>query len=294
MHYLLLIISITITLTYNLVRNTFSKHYAKNGRDFQLFNLACSAISAFTVLLVAFFTRAALPSWYTLLLGVVFGIITALSALFNMRALERGPASYTTLIVTSSMMIPALSGWLLFDETVSIVKLVGMALMIVSVLMSVTSTPNERSASVSWLVMCLLAMLFTGLVGILQKIHQSSSHSNELMYFLAVAFIVSTIYSGTALLIPGAKPEHCSISLSPRKWVCWMALVCGIFIALANIINLYLSGVMESIIFFPTANGSNLLLMLLVSVVFLKERLGLLKWLGFAVGCAAIALLCFG
>ena len=114
------------------------------------------------------------------------------------------------------------------------------------------------------------------------------------MYFLVVAFAVSAVYSAVALPVCRAKHEQCSITLSPRKAICWMALASGVTIAFANVINLYLSGVMESIVFFPTVNGANLLLMLLVSVLFLKERLSARKWLGFAVGCGAIALLCFG
>ena len=73
-----------------------------------------------------------------------------------------------------------------------------------------------------------------------------------------------------------------------------MSLASGVAIAAANVINLYLSGVMPSIVFFPTVNGANLLLMLLISTVFLKEHLSRAKWIGIAVGCAAIALLCIG
>ena len=294
MEWFLLVVSIAITLAYNLIRNSFSKHSAKSGMDFQVFNLACSTVSALVLAAAALITEAPAPSWYTLLLGLVFGVVTALAALFSMRALERGPASYTTLIVTSSMMIPALSGWMFFNEPLGWVKLAGMVLMLLSVLLSVGKDGGERRASLKWLIMCLLAMLFTGLVGVLQKVHQSSAHSGELMYFLVVAFAVSAVYSAVALPVCRAKHEQCSITLSPRKAICWMALASGVTIAFANVINLYLSGVMESIVFFPTVNGANLLLMLLVSVLFLKERLSARKWLGFAVGCGAIALLCFG
>ena len=278
MDWLLLLISVAVTLTYNLIRNTFSKQHAKSGMDFQLFNLVCSIVSMLTVLLTAGITGAAAPSLYTLLFGVVFGVITALNVLFGMQALERGPASYTTLLITASMMIPALSGWVLFDEPFSWIKLAGMGLVLISVLLSVTRDSGERRASLRWLAVCLLAMLFTGLIGVLQKVHQSSSHSGERMYFLVVAFAVSTVYSGAALLIGKARSGHCRISLSPRGAVCWMALVSG----------------RSSIVFFPTVNGANLLLMLLALVVFFHERLDRLQWLGIAVGSAGIALLCFG
>lgn len=114
------------------------------------------------------------------------------------------------------------------------------------------------------------------------------------MYFLVTAFAVSTVYSAAALVFYKMRGQTPQISYSPRRPVVYMSLASGVAIAAANVINLYLSGVMPSIVFFPTVNGANLLLMLLISTVFLKERLSRAKWIGIAVGCAAIALLCIG
>ncbi|MBS6475255.1 MAG: EamA family transporter [Clostridiales bacterium] len=295
MNYFLLAVSIIASLMYNLVRNAFSKRHMHTQADLQLFNLACSAVSALVLFAAALLSNAAPPSVYTLLLGLVFGIFTALAALFNMQALSCGPVSYTTLIVTSSMMIPALSGWALYGETVGPLKFIGIALMLVSVFLSIFRTDGtEKKASAKWLTVSLLAMLFTGFIGITQKLHQSSFHSEELMYFLVIAFFVSALYSVAAVLFYRKKQTRCTFSLSPRKTVFWMAVGSGVAIALANVINLYLSGVMESIVFFPTVNGANLLLLLLASVIFLHEKLSRLRWCGIIIGCAAIALLCVG
>lgn len=295
MDYFLLAFSIIITLAYNLLRNSFSKRYVQNQADFQLFNLACSIVSVVVLLAMAFLSNAAPPSLYTLLLGLVFGIFTALAALFNMQALSCGPVSYTTLIVTSSMIIPALSGWALYGETVGPLKFVGIALMLISVFLSICRTDGtEKKASAKWLTVSLLAMLFTGFIGITQKLHQSSLHNGELMYFLVIAFVVSTLYSAAAVLFYRKKQTCCTLSLSPRKTVLWMAVGSGVAIALSNVINLYLCGVIESIVLFPTFNGAYLLLLILTSVIFLHEKLSRLRWCGIVIGCAAIALLCIG
>lgn len=252
MNYFLLAVSIIVTLVYNLVRNAFSKRHMQTQADLQLFNLACSAVSALVLLAVALLSNAAPPSGYTLLLGLVFGILTALAALFNIQALGCGPVSYTTLIVTSSMMIPALSGWVLYGETVSPLKFVGIALMLLSVFLSIFRTDEtEKKASVKWLIMSLLTMLFTSFIGIVQKVHQSSLHSEELMYFLVIAFFVSALYSAAAVLFYRKKKIHSALSFSPRKTVFWMSVGSGVAIAAANVINLYLCGVMESIDAFP-------------------------------------------
>lgn len=294
LNYILLAFSVAITLTYGLIRNALSKNHVKNKSDYQVFNAVSSAISALVLIVIAFITKAALPSVYTLLLGVIFGILTALASIFNMRALEVGPLSYTTLICTSSMIIPALSGLVLFGESVGPLKYAGIALMLISVFLSVFQTDGgERKTSFLWLALSLLAMLFSGLIGVMQKIHQSSPHKDELLSFLIVAFIISAVYSiGAALYYDRAKKLRCTLNFTPRGPLVWMALVSGTFIALANQINLYLSGVMDSIVFFPVVNGAGLLLSIIASVVFLHERLTKSRWVGIVIGCAAVALLC--
>ena len=114
------------------------------------------------------------------------------------------------------------------------------------------------------------------------------------MYFLVIAFVVSTLYSAAAVLFYRKKQTCCTLSLSPRKTVLWMAVGSGVAIALSNVINLYLCGVIESIVLFPTFNGAHLLLLILTSVIFLHEKLSRLRWCGIVIGCAAIALLCIG
>ena len=60
----------------------------------------------------------------------------------------------------------------------------------------------------------------------------------------------------------------------------------------ANKLNLYLSGVMESAVFFPIVNGGSLLLAVLAALLLYRETLPGRKWAGLAVGIAGIFLLC--
>ena len=83
-----------------------------------------------------------------------------------------------------------------------------------------------------------------------------------------------------------------SISFSFKSTTFIMAVVSGIFIALANQINLYLSGVMSSAIFFPVVNGGGLILTTIVAIAFFKEKLSKKQWVGLIIGVIAILLLC--
>ena len=81
-----------------------------------------------------------------------------------------------------------------------------------------------------------------------------------------------------------------------RKTAVWVLVVLfaagGIGIALNNLINLYLSGVVASAVFFPIVNGGGLVLITVASVLFFREKLTPRQWLGLASGLAATLLLC--
>ena len=53
-----------------------------------------------------------------------------------------------------------------------------------------------------------------------------------------------------------------------------------------------LSGEMDSAVFFPLVNGSNLILTTLVSVLLFKEKFKKLQWVGLIAGIVAVIMLC--
>lgn len=287
LEYILLTISIAACLTATLQKNSFSKNRAKNGADMHLFNLVSSVVCAVMFLIIALASGVGVSA-YTAILGCAFGVVSAISAYCGLNAYKKGPASYTNLLIMSSMVIPALSGALFFNESIGVGKIIGVVLVLVAIGLSVCNKADKK-ASFSWLVVTLLAALFTGLIGVMQKIHQSSPSKHELMWFLCIAFAISAASSIVCLCLNKGLSR---ITVKTDGRLLLFMLGCGIAVLLNNAINLYLSGVMDSIIFYPTVNGANILLLLIASLVFLKEKIRPLQWVGIAAGFAAIILLC--
>lgn len=293
MNYILLCLTIIATPSYYIIRNYLSKKCVRNKSDFYYLNTIFSIVSTIALVIVAAVTKASLPSAYTVVMGLLFGVLTALVTIFNMYALECGPMSYTSLIMTAAMIFPALSGYFFFSESLGTFKITGMIIMLFSLFLSVyNKNGNEKKANKKWFVFSILTMICNGSIGIMQKIHQSSVHRGELLYFLIIAFVFSAVYSFICLLF---FEKNKKFTAKPHKIfspVFWLTVLSGFLIAVSNLINLYLSGVMNSIIFFPILNGANLFILIFASSVLFKEKLSLTKWIGIIIGCAAIALLC--
>lgn len=113
------------------------------------------------------------------MLGVVFGVATMIFAILQAKAVKIGPFGYTTVIVNLSTALTALSGAIFWHEKLSAFKIAGIVLMIGSFALAVDTGNNDgKKASIKWFILCLFALSASALIGILQKIHQTSDHNS--------------------------------------------------------------------------------------------------------------------
>ena len=293
---LLLGISLVAALGSNVVKKLYT------GREKSLFGnflyAAVGGLVSATVLLIwGGFGEASL---FTVLLGTLFGAIISLQSVVLLAALNHGPMAYTTVIVSFSTLITALSGALFFGESLSPSKIVGIVLMLASFTMANGSGGNGgKRASVRWLLLCIVSFLSTGAIGIMQKVHQTSVYHAELNAFLILAFAVSTLLSGViaaVLYLRSAKKtsESVSVSKGARLILPALMVISGICTGANHKLNLYLSGVIDSAIFFPVVNGGGLVLTTLAALVVFRERLSVGQWIGIGLGIASVVCLCVG
>jgi drug/metabolite transporter (DMT)-like permease len=136
-----------------------------------------------------------------------------------------------------------------------------------------------------WLIFCLLAFIFQGSIGVLQKIHQSSVHKDETGAFLFVAFICSLLYSHIR-----AKKNFKELNFTKKHLA--FALICGICTFGMNFLNLRLSGLLPSQLFFPIVNGSAIILSSVMSVLLFKEKLTKKQIIGLCGGILSLIAIC--
>lgn len=290
-------ILLTVSLVAALGGSIFKKLYT--NRDSRLSgSFAYTAVGCLVAAAVLFawggFGKASL---FTVLLGVLFGAVTALQGVTNMAALQVGPLSYTTVIISFSTLISALSGVLFFGESIGLWQIIGMALMLASFALANGGENGGKRANLRWLLLCVVAFLATGAIGVMQKIHQSSAFKEELNAFLVIAFAVSALLSGVVALLLHKKESGREENRNDRggmMLLIFLMFISGVCIAVNNKLNLYLSGVIDSVIFFPVVNGGGLVLTTLASLLIFKERLHGKQWIGILLGIASVLCLCVG
>ncbi len=274
-----LILSISSVVLQNGIFNSVCKKHLKTKDDIYKFNIFVYAVC---ILIFGILTLNGSLSLYTVLLGVLFGVVTALSNLYKMLALSKGPMHITLLITTSSMIIPTLSG-VFFGEKFSLFKLLLVLILIYFIYLSIGKS-KEGKINKSWGIYCLLTFILMGSIGIIQKIHQTSSHKSEISGFLFVSFFISLIISG--LRVKDRKNYKDKKNLIP------LAMICGVCTFTMNFLNLKLSGLLPSQLFFPLINGSAIVLSSVMSAVLFKERLSKRQTVGLIGGILSLIGIC--
>ena len=287
-----LVLSMAAALAVNVCKKYFTSTLSGGISGSLVFNAVSGLTAALILLLWGGFGT---PSGYTVCLGVIFGAITTLQGIANLSALQCGPMSYTMVISSFSTLISALSGVAFFGETLGWAQIVGMLLMLVSFVFAVKTDAKEKKANAKWLLLCLITFISTGGIGVMQKIHQSSEHREELNAFLVIAFLVSAVLCGIFTLLWKVR-EMKTDRKNTRAAHPWLPLaimlISGAGVAVNNKFNLYLSGVMDSAVFFPIVNGGGLVLATLAALLLFRERLTKRQWMGVAFGIASVIFLC--
>ena len=236
------------------------------------------------------------PSLFTVLLAILFGTVTALQGIAMLAAMRLGPVSYTMMFSSFSTVITALSGALFFHEQLTLLKGVGIALMLVSFTFAGENGTEKKKGSFTWLMLCIGVFLGTGGIGLMQKIHQTSPYKAELDVFLVLAFIVTSIVSLTVAAFTKKTSEGGGLfsGMDKRALIFLLTVTVGggICVAINNKLNLFLSGVMDTSVFFPIANGGAVVLSTIAAFFLFKERLSKKRLIGLCIGILSVVLLC--
>ena len=285
--YLLLTASVAVNVTGNSINNRFAKRDGETTADKFAYNLLASAAA---LAVVAIFGGSLRLSLTTFLLGMLFGVCNGCSFICRTFALAEGPMSLTLLIGSCGMLIPTVAGTIFWQEPISPLQIFGIALMLyaLSLIMNVGTKPREGRLSFRWILFSAGSFLCTGFISVMQKVQQSSAYPDERGGFLLTSFAVALAINGLMLLASGRKAAKHPSRQSAG------GLLTGCCTGANHILNLYLSGVIPAVIFFPLVNGGGILLSALVGRLLFGEICSKRQYLGFVLGLAAILCISLG
>lgn len=305
MEYLLLVLTVGLGALKSIMTK-LAKTKNTNLRDTTKINLisfSCALVVIFLLGIQDLGSPFSVPIW----LALFYAVCTLASQLCLMKAVELGPVSISSLFYSCGFIIPTIWGNVFYQEGIHALHIVGIVLIVASFILSSQFKRGKR-ISIGWVFAALGGTLFSGLVGVIQKLFTNNYSAFSLNYFLYVAFafiiainlllfLVAQIIDRRKKTVQGPAPEE-EITEEGEKTktgrLILFTIFLGCIIGLVNKINTYLSGVFPSIIVFPIINGGAILLSAVLSKFIFKEKLKAIQWVGIMVGILGIVLLALG
>ena len=222
MLYLLLPFLSFIASVKALIQGRFGRRYGKNSQDAVMYNCVMFAATALIFFILYLFSGEGLPGAPTVYLAVIVGACSVAFQFFYTKALGRGSVSLTALINGFYLIFPTTLGALAYGEAIAPVQMVGAALFVATMLLTVTPEQGRRNDG-KWLAMALACMAASGTVNALQKVHQHTAAHAEYMSFIVVSNIAAFVFSLLIYWIHRARAEPRRLR---RMWLrrsCWSA-----------------------------------------------------------------------
>ena len=283
-YYLLLLLSIVLAVCKSSLYNAYAKKEPTLGATF-FFN----AVSYGTAAMVAWIGMAIsgeTPSATTVLCAFFYAAVVVSLQTISITAMRVGAMSATSICIMYGMIIPSVAGPIFWKESIGFLQIAGILLMIASLWFIKEKMQAQQKTAKKWTVLAALAFVLSGMAGVMEKIHQSTKAAEERLSFVFVACAFMLLFSLAARLTVRKKTEKGS-----ARTALLLAACSGLVIGLYSTVNLILSGGLDSMIYYPIANGGAMLLTVLVSSLVFREKYDLPKSIGTVIGILGIVCL---
>ena len=263
----LLILSILLSSGRNLLSKSISSHAFGQKSFFLLQGIIffCGAIILFIIDPRALFSVSSI----TIIYSLIYALLLLSAQWCYTAALKSGQVSICATVYSLGFILPTLCGMILWNESLSVTKIIGIILVIPTIIFSSmrSSENTKKSRELNFIFPLAIAMLSSGGLGIMQKLQQRSQAASEREAFVLIAFLISASVS----FICGAVCKSNNEKLSPQKLVC--ASFAGICFGACNLLNTLLAGLLDGTVLFPSLNIGSILVSVLLSITIFEEHI---------------------
>jgi drug/metabolite transporter (DMT)-like permease len=263
----------------------YSDHYPGDpDMASPVFTIVSGLVVVFSALAVTGFRFAA--DWQTILLGLFNGVALVVYNNSIIKASQRGPYSVMMVFqISGAIIIPILVAAVAFDDQISVVQIVCIAVVLLSVYLIGKKDGEAKPRKGFWLASLLLG-ISNGIYGSILDVQQRITGPEQKEELVAVTFAVAVAIS-TVILASRQKKNFFGVMKQTKISLVYL-LACSVIVAAGLFFLTSLISMMDLAILYTFDTSGVLVLSVLCSCVFLKEKISWKNALGCATMCLAL------
>ena len=282
MNFLIILLLCTLATSKVTLQSRFGKKTLTTDSDNVLFNAVIFFTAA--ILFCADIPRASVQTW---IYASIFAVLTVVFQLSYTKALALGNVSLTVMAVNLSMLFPSLVSVIFFDESLTLMRITGIALTVISFTLTVDLKTKEK-LSHSWFIFTAAAALANGGIGITQKFFGASEFADEKKAFVACSYSIAFLIAFTLCFLMRSQ-KKASSGIKAVTFI--FAVSVGIILALFQWLNTYAISIMDGSFLFPVYSGGSIILSTLIGILFFKDKLTGKQKISITIGIIAVIIM---
>ena len=211
---------------------------------------------------------------YSSILAIVMTIFAIVYIIISFKILAEGKTAYYTLFrMTGAMLVPYEWGIFVLNEEVSLLRILGMILIIASIFLI---NAGKNKLSVKNTVMCISVFFLAGFVSVISKQHAISEQAISPVGYVIITSLVKVILCGVLLVLMKEKRGYHNEkhTVKHSSSLCYGLCFASAFsIGMAYMIQLICAKNMPATILYPVITGGTIIFSAIFARLFFKEKL---------------------
>lgn len=285
MEYLLLFIVPLLGTCKVLIQGRANKTEVSGVKDMLLYNGIVFFVIAVVTAIV--YVRS-LPSVTTVLLGLLSGVLNVVFQVSYMLSFRYGSVSVSGTVCNFSLVIPITFGFVFLNEEVTLLKAVGLLLIVVALLLITLRRGSGESVSAKWFLFVSVAFLSAGFANVIQAVFKTLPCAEERNLLLFVTYLIAgSICFVSALFVRGERAARFFGTLARY------GILQGVVLAAYQILAMYSLTVAQISVsvYYPVTGVLSVIMLAVLGSLIFKEHFTQRQFIGIFIGAAAIFLL---
>lgn len=228
---------------------------------------------------------------YTVLTALLFGLMLGLCMLVTLYSMQVTTVAVASVFKAGSVIIPCVFGAAFFDETISVVNIIGFATFLISIYLIVSKTQERKMQfGLKALLACLGVLLTNGVGSVAMQLFGKCVHNGDEALFMFLSYCVqSLILLMIYLRYRTTNKSQNSQKISKKLWLCGITGTVSAF--LIQQIMASLTSDISALVIFPATMGSSVIVGVLVGWICFKEKTTFKSALGTIIGIVSLIMI---
>ena len=281
-----LIVSVFMSASYSIFGELFNRRNEgkTDSSAFYTLLLMISVCLSWGILYACDFTFE--PS--VLLYSVLFAVCYILTNISMINALKYGSVTLTTLLISLSLIVTTIWGFIFWDAKLTVPVVVGLIFVVMAIYLCLyTKDKEEKSFSFKWLFFVMLAFFGNAGCTIVQRTQQvkfNGQHGNMLMLFATFFSVLFCLF----MYLKSDKKD--SKGMLKSSW--WAPVCAGVANVVLNILVMLMAlTTLSPSLIYPVIGVGGLAVVTIFSLFVFKEKMHWWQWVGIVIGMIAVVLL---